>query len=203
MYKGDNMNINELTKLSYEELAHALYMKGIQDGHKKITDKTGWREKVVGDKLNHEVYKSISSGKGTLGEGSDAKCRNSGQRAEYKSKALEDGDLNNLFERPYGNRSYVPLKIQGIYNNAMKPGAIESYKEIDHYFALFYRERCVLILKVDTNHVVSSLRREVERKKNATSTNLCTVEVTLRDKHLYEVAFKEQDFFDKHSQKKS
>ena len=200
------MNINELTKLSYEELAHALYMKGIQDGHSKITDKTGWREKVVGDKLNHEVYKSISSGKGTLGEGSDAKCRKSGQRAEYKSKALEDKNLNNLFERPYSHRStgnYAPREITGIYNNAMKPGAIESYKEIDHYFGLFYRERCVLIIKVDTNHVVSSLRSQVEKRKNATSTNLCTVEVTLRDKHLYEVAFKEQGFFDKHSQKKS
>jgi hypothetical protein len=154
----------------------------------------------MGEILGHQVYKTISSGCGTLGEGSDALCAATGIRAEYKTKALEEKDLRNLFERSYGHgKNYAPLRISGVYNNAMKPGILDKYAKIDHYFGCFYREKCVLIIKVDTEHVIDSLEYEIEKKiqKKSTTTNLCSVPVSLRDTHLYEIVHKDQDFFDK------
>lgn len=187
----------DFEKHTYEELAHALYMKGLEEGFRKITDKTGWRENVIGEKLNHEVYKTISSGCNSDGEGSDAKCNVTGNRAEYKSKALDDKDLNNLFQRSYRKRNYSPLKISGVYNNAMKPGALEKYKNIDHYFGCFYQEKCVLIIQVNTKHVIRCLEAAIEKKKagNSTTTNLCAATVSLADTHLYRVAFKDHEWF--------
>jgi len=190
----------DFKKYTFEELAHALYMKGEALGYQKITDKTGWREYVMGEKLNHKAYQKISSGCNSDGEGSDAKCNLTGRRAEYKSKALDDKDLNNLLQRSYGKngkRNYVPLKITGVYNNATKPGALEKYKAIDHYFGCFYKEKCVLIVQVNTKHVIRCLEAAVEKKKtgNSTTTNLCQAVVDLADTHLYRVAFKDHKWF--------
>ena len=178
---------------TFEELQHATYMKGLARGIHKITDKTGWRECVIADLLDHEVYAKISSGAGTLGEGSDALNKRTGKRSEYKSQAIEKDNIKNLLQKTYKRgdkiKTYVPLKIRGIYNNAMKSGAIESYKEIDHYFGLFYREKCVLIIRVETEYVISSLKEQVIKRKNASSTNLCTVTVDLGKKELYDVVY--------------
>ena len=188
----------DYTNFTYEQLAHALYMKGLDEGYSKITDKTGWRENVMGEILGHKVYKRISSGAGTAGEGSDAKCKTTGRRAEYKTKALEDKDLRNLFQRPRSkNRTYAPLKVSGVYNNAMKPGAVDSYSLIDHYFGVFYREECVMIIKVDTSYVTSSLREAINHKIKTGShtTNLCSVSVSLGDKTHHEVVYRKESFF--------
>jgi len=186
---------------TFEELGHALYMKGHEIGCRKITDKTGWREKVVAEKLGHQVYKTISSGAGTDGEGSDAFDPTSGKRAEYKSQAVERNDFNNLFQKTYNRggktTNYVALKMKGVYNNAMKPGAISKYKNIDHYFGLFYRELCIMIIKVDNDFVVDSLNEQVYKRRNATSTNLCTVSVSLERGDLYDIVYKNKDWFDK------
>ena len=184
------------TKFTYEELAHALYMKGLSEGYSKITDKTGWRENVMGEILGHKVYKRISSGAGTDGEGSDATDK-AGRRAEYKTKALEDKDLNNLFQRPFRNRTYAPLKVSGVYNNAMKPGAVDSYSHIDHYFGVFYREECIMIIKVDTSYVTSSLREAINHKLKTGShtTNLCSVSVGLGDESHHQVVYRKESFF--------
>jgi len=89
--------MKDLTKYPYEKLANAIYEKGEAAGIFKITDKTKWRESVMAEKLEHEVHKKISAGAGKLEYGSDAKDKDI--YAEYKSKAINDDDLNNLFER--------------------------------------------------------------------------------------------------------
>ena len=189
----------EYHNYTYEQIAHALYMKGLEEGFRKITDKTGWRENVIGEKLNHEVYKTISSGCNSDGEGSDAKCNLTGNRAEYKTKALETKNLRNLFQRtkPNGKGKYAPLRINGVYNNAMKPGALDLYKTIDHYFGCFYREQCILVIKVNTEHVISQLKSSIAKKKKngSTTTNLCSAVVSLADTHLYEIAYKNNKWF--------
>ena len=42
-------------EFSYEEIAHALYLKGEKDGYSKITDKSKWHEPVMAEKLGHLI----------------------------------------------------------------------------------------------------------------------------------------------------
>lgn len=192
----------DFTQFTYEELAHALYAKGKQAGFYKVTDKTKWRELVIADKLGHRALPKISSGKGTEGYGSDAVDQTSGtnKKAEYKSKALEDPELRNLLQLPRGNKgkTFSPLTVGGVYNGAYTYEAVDAYVDIDHYFGIFYEELCVLIIKPHTAEVIRQLRAELDRRVASAkkgSTNLNTVSINLNDTHLYEVAYKNNEWF--------
>lgn len=190
----------DFTQYTYEELAHALYVKGKQDGFFKVTDKTKWRELVLAEKLGHKALPKISSGKNTEGYGSDAVDNQSGKKAEYKSKALEDGELRNLLQLPKGNKgkTFAPLTVGGVYNGAYNHEAVDAYVNIDHYFGIFYEELCVLVIKPHTAEVIRQLRAELDRRAASSkkgSTNLNTVSINLNDTHLYEVAYKNEEWF--------
>lgn len=185
---------------TFEELSSALYRKGEGEGYHKVTDKTKWREPVMAEKLEHVAHTKISAGKDSDKYGSDAYDASTGSMAEYKTKALDDKELRNLFQSPKprgGN--YVPLTISGVYNGAYKDSAIEAYSHIDHYFGVFYKELCVLIIQVNTEEVIRQLTFNHENRAVGQSTNLNTVKIKLSDKSLYRVAFRYEPFFSQNS----
>ncbi len=187
--------MRDLTEYTYEELAAALYKKGINDGYSKVTDKTKWREPVMADKLGHVAHKKISAGAGKDEYGSDAFDPTSGKYAEYKSNAIDDKKLRNLLQTSNGKRRYVPLKVSGVYNGAYKESALVAYEDVDHYFGVFYQEECVLVVKPNTTNVMRQLRENNAKRKPGQTTNLNTVVVDLGDVSSYEVSYKKESFF--------
>jgi len=194
----------DLSKLTYEELAHALYMKGKADGYPKVTDKTKWREPVMAEKLGHVAHEKISAGKGSDAYGSDAYDPRTGRMAEYKSSAIDDAKARNLRQelKRDGSR-FAIYKAAGVYNGAYTHEAIDAYAGVDHYFGVFFEEVCVLIIKVDTEFVANTLRNilnEKEELRRTTgrkiTTNCNTVNVHLtNDAEHYEIAYYNAEFF--------
>ena len=184
---------------TYEELANALYLKGEAEGFHKVTDKTKWREPVMAEKLGHIAHSKISAGLGTPEYGSDA-WKQDGTAAEYKTKAVEDDKLRNLLQlpKPRGG-NYVALTVDGVYNVAYKDSAIEAYSHIDHYFGVFYKERCVLIIQPNTDEVIRQLFRNHRNRKPGATTNLNSVKIKLSDTHLYETVHRDESFFSQNS----
>ena len=199
------MKLNE-DDFTYEELAHMIYLKGEKDGYSKVTDKTKWRELVIADKLGHIAHKKISAGAGTLEYGSDALDTLSQIYAEYKSKAITDTgaySANNLLEKVKYKRTgekFAPLVVPGVYNgfNGNFETASVEYAKKDHYFGVFHKEICVLVIKVNTDYVmetlISNYRIYENKEKNglAKTKNCNTVSVNLGDIHLYEVSYKNE-----------
>lgn len=185
-----------VTGFTYEELAAALYLKGEGDGYHKVTDKTKWREPVMAEKLNHTAHEKISAGAGKDEYGSDAFDATTGMYAEYKSQAIVDKQLNNLLERKRdSNKRYVPLKVVGVYNGAYKQEALDAYKEVDHYFGVFYKEQCILIIKPNTDEVMRQLEHNNNNRKPGKTTNLNSVTIDLGNEMLYTVAYKNEEFY--------
>ena len=193
----------DINQYTVEELANALYRKCQSLEVKKGTDKTKWREIVIAEKLGHKVHSKISAGKGTKEYGSDAFNLELSSYEEYKSKILSDEELRNLLELPKGKKgnTYAPLTVSGVYNgyNSNYEVASVEYSKKGHYFAVFYEELCVLIVKVSTDYVMKSLNENYNKfisngKKG--STNLNTVMLNLADTHLYTVSYKNKEFYD-------
>jgi hypothetical protein len=190
----------DLTQFTYEELANALYRKGKAAGFHKITDKTKWREPVMADKLGHQAFTKISAGKDSDKYGADAEITGTGKKAEYKSKALEDKDLRNLLQLPKGKKgkTFSPLTVGGVYNGAYSHEAVDRYAEHEHYFGLFYEELCVLVIRVKNSEVDRQLRTEIDRRAKLAkqgSTNLNTVSICLDQTDLYDVAYRNDQWF--------
>ena len=186
-------DMENFEKFTYEEIANMLYLKGEKDGYSKITDKSKWHEPVMAEKLGHTAHKKISAGAGSLEYGSDAKDVSNEIYAEYKAKCAVDKDLGQLLGKVKYKKTgerYVPFTVPGIYNGAYKDDAIEKYSKIDHYFGVFYKELCILIIKVNTDYVIETLRNGMLKMTEGKTKNLNTVEVNLGDTHLYEVAYK-------------
>ena len=193
--KSDHERLAE--QYSFEDLASAMYIKGVWCGREKITDKSGWRELVVAEKLNHVAHSTISCGKYSEKFGSDAFDPESQKYSEYKTQSITDKDLRNLFRLPKKNgESYVSLRVKGVYNGAYSSESIDRYAEVDHYFAVFYQEKCLLIIKVDTDHVIKTLRGNNDKRKPGQTTNCNSVVVSLDDTSLYTVSYKNQEWFD-------
>lgn len=192
----------DLTEFSYEQLAHALYVKGKRDGYHKITDKTKWREAVVAEKLGHRAFTKISGGRDSDKFGADAEDTATGRKAEYKSSAIEDRQTRNLLQKIKSVRKgtrYEPLTIGGVYNGAYSHEIIDKYRNHDHYFAIFYEELCVLIVRPETDMVIQQLKEEVDRRarnKKQGSTNLNTARLDLADTDRYQVVYRNDAWFE-------
>ena len=192
--------MNDFTNYTFQQLAHALYMKGKAAGISKITDKTLWRQFSMAEILGHEAHKKQSAGLGKLEYGSDAK--DGKIYAEYKSNAIEDENLKNLLEKTRSIRTgstYAPLSVDGIYNGAYTKEAINKYSKIDHYFGVFYEEICVLIIKVNTKYVIKTLRNGMLKMTEGKTKNLNTVKVNLGDTHLYEEVYKDEEWWNQNA----
>ena len=196
-------NLNHLINFSYEELAHALYLKGDNEGFHKVTDKTKWREPVMAANLGHVAHRKISAGAGTDEYGSDAYDPKTNRMAEYKSNAIDQKQTRNLLQKMRNkNIKFAALNVSGVYNGAYTLDAIEKYSKNDHYFGVFYQERCVLIIKVDTDFVKSQLletyykKEELRESGKKVTTNLNTVNVNLiSDRPHYQVAYVDKGWF--------
>ena len=188
----------DLSNLTIEELANALYLKMEERGFPKGTDKTKWREPVMADILGHVAHEKISAGANSEKYGSDALDEETGTYAEYKSQAISEDQIKNLLQlkRPNGKGSFSSLAVKGVYNGAYTLEAIEKYSQIDHYFGVFYKEVCVLIVKVDRQEVKKQLTagfNKMEAKRLAGkkyTTNCNSVSVKMDDESVCEVVYK-------------
>ena len=191
------MDLIEITK-QIEYHAQMLAKLGKQAGFNKITDKTKWRELVMAGKLGHTAFGKISAGKKSDKYGADANDPINKKNAEYKSTAIEDDQLKNLLEKNKTSKSkYAPLSIKGMYNGAYTHESVDRYSEHDHYFGIFYDEKCLLIIKVNNDHVIETLRKGVNKiiASKGKTTNGNGVTVNLGQTHLYEIAYKDQEWF--------
>jgi len=181
--------------------AHMLAVLGKKIGYENITDKTKWREVIMAGILGHIAFKKMSAGKKSDKYGSDAHDPIRDLNAEYKSKAVKESELNNLFQRIKNkktNSCYTPIVISGVYNGAYNYEIVNKYSKHDHYFGVFYEEMCVLIIKVKTDYVIETLQKGVAKmlaKKNKTTTNGNSVAVSLGNTHLYEVVYRNEEWF--------
>ena len=191
MENVDTINFS-FEDFTYEQLANMLYLKGEKDGFEKVTDKTKWREPVMANKLGHKAHSKISAGAGKDEYGSDAQDLETGRYAEYKSQALKENELRNLYKLPKGNKgkTFSALTVTGVYNGAYKQTALEAYAKVDHYFGIFHKEKCLLIIKVNTKEVIDQLTTNNNNRKPGATTNLNSVRINLDDTHLYEVVYK-------------
>ncbi len=191
-------NVRNLVGYSYEDLAHALYLKGEMDGVHKITDKTQWREFVMAEKMGHKAFDKISSGKGSDKYGADA-YEADGQTAEYKSKSINEKEVRNLTQqirnKNTGSR-FSTLKVAGVYNGAYTQDAIDAYSNHNHYFGVFWKEKCVLIIQLNTDYVINTLTENNNNRKDGATTNLNKVIVDLGDISNYKIVYKEDDWFE-------
>ena len=154
----------------------------------------------MAEKLGHTAHAKISAGKGSDDYGSDATAAN-GKKAEYKSNAIDDTNLRNLLQLPKGNKgkTFAAMKISGVYNgyNSNYETASVKYAAIDHYFGVFYKERCVLVIKPHTDEVMNQLNANYAKfaSKKSGTTNLNTVTINLSETDKYEVAYKDDQFY--------
>ena len=118
--------------------------------------------------------------------------------AEYKSKAVNDKEVRNLVGRVKNKNgdTFAPLKVSGVYNGAYTLEAIEKYSHHDHYIGVFWKEKCVLIIKPHTNYVIETLTTNHNNRVAGATTNLNTVVVNLGDTEKYEVSYKDTDWFE-------
>jgi hypothetical protein len=192
------MDADLIEQIAYH--AQMLATLGKKAGIHKITDKTKWRELVMAGKLNHQAFEKISAGKKSAKYGADAFDSNANKMAEYKSSAIEDKDLKNLLQKVKSKKTgtrYNSLTIGGVYNGAYNHESVDRYAFHDHYFGIFYDERCLLIIKPHTEYVISILRDGVNKMiaKGKGTTNLNTVKVNLKDSHLYDIVYRNDEWF--------
>jgi len=129
-------------------------------------DKSKWREILVSDILDHELFTKASGGKSNDETyGADARGKEDGRKKEYKTAWMDesevadftDGDLSGSFSM--------------VYNGAYSDETIERYKDIDHYIALFDKEKVVCIVLVPTDYVIETLRNNLNKKLLAEKTD--------------------------------
>ena len=104
------------------------------------------------------------------------------------------------------------VKKQGIFRKKMTPVGrdtlvgnnfftdasriyISQKCDIDHYFGVFYKELCVLVIKVNTDYVIENLRIGLSKMKPGKTKNLNTVTVDLGDSHLYDIAYRNETWW--------
>ena len=187
------MNVEDMT---LEQLARALYVRMETMGYKKGTDKTKWREVVVADILGHNAHATISSGTSdsSVNYGSDATTAD-GTKAEYKSMAIEDDQLRNLYqEQKTAKTKYVSLTAVAFYNGYIsnRDTAFPKYIDIEHYIGVFYKEECLAITKVKTDVVMDQLENAYNKwvsKGRKGTTNCARVDVKLGDAETNEIVY--------------
>jgi hypothetical protein len=79
--------------------------------------------------------------------------------------------------------------VKGVYNGAYKQSALDAYANIDHYFGIFHKERCLKIVRVNTDEVIRQLTENNNKRKVGATTNCNSVTIKLGDTHLYEEAY--------------
>ena len=87
-------------------------------------------------------------------------------------------------------KTFAALTVTGVYNGAYKQSALDAYAKVDHYFGIFHKEKVLLIIKVNTEEVISQLTENNANRKEGATTNLNSVRINLDDTHLYEEVYK-------------
>ena len=179
-------------KYTYEQLASALYAKGLGDGYGNVTTHSKWRELIMAEILGHKSHDNLIDPNAPSSDAYDAE---NDTNAEYKSQTIKDDALRNLLREEVhfknGNtKVFASLKVVGIYNGAYKQENIDKCKVVDHYFGVFHNEECLLIIKPNRDEVIRQLEVNLEARKKKGSkgpTTLSQVFIDLDDTHLYEV----------------
>ena len=122
-------------------------------------DKSKWREVLVAYELGHELFLNASGGKNNDETyGADAYNMESGKKSEYKTATM----TKEHYEK-YKNGT-LKKQYNMVYNGAYDHEIIDRYEEIDHYLTLFYGGENVCTVKVPVEHVIETLRRNLDAK---------------------------------------
>ena len=126
------------------------YEIGEKLGHKNIFEKAKWKEEIMGLILGDTVF---SKSTGDV-KGADATNDETGNVREYKTEELKtDKDMKRFFESVVdGTNTYAGSMT---YNNGYSRENVNSYKDIGHIHAVFYRGDMVAITEVSTDYVTS------------------------------------------------
>jgi hypothetical protein len=129
--------------------AKSILACGDKAGHKNVLEKNKWKEEMIGSELNHRVF---SKSTGEI-QGADAVDEN-GKPWEYKSEELKSfKDVLRFLESVVdGTNTYAGSMT---YNNGYSRENVNSYKDIGHIHAVFYRGDMVAITEVSTDYVTS------------------------------------------------
>lgn len=137
-----------------------------QRGIDNPLDKSKWREMLVSDSLGHELFTKASGGKNSEKTyGADARNKSNERKGEYKTVEMSKRQAKNFTN---GGRS---ASFSMIYNGAYCDENIDRYVDIDHYIALFIKERLVCIVIVPTDYVIETLRNNLNKKLLAEQTD--------------------------------
>ena len=160
----DNLKRRELVK-EFQFHIKKGYEIGEALGHHNIFEKAKWKEELMGLILGDTVF-SKSTGEV---KGADATNDETGNVREYKSEELKtEKKLNSFLESVVdGTNTYAGSMT---YNNGYSRENVNSYKDIGHIHAVFYRGDMVAITEVSTDYVTSDegLMKRVIKEETGT-----------------------------------
>lgn len=149
-----------------------VYRLGKLLGFDNILEKTKWKEMIMGEKLDDEVF---SKSTGDV-KGADARNKSSGEAREYKTEELKtESDFKRFLRSVFdGNSTFAGTMT---YNGAGGTGndkgkesrkIVNSYKDFGHYHGVFYRGDVVAITRVCTDYVTSDegLMKRIIKEEN-------------------------------------
>ena len=151
-----------------------VYRLGKLLGYDNILEKTKWKEVMMGEELDDEVFtKSTGDVKGA-----DARNKRSGEVREYKTEELKtESDVKRFLGSVVDKNSTSTFAGKMTYNGAGGTGndkgkesrkIVNSYKKIGHYHSLFYRGDMVAITRVCSDYVTSDegLMKRIIKEEN-------------------------------------
>lgn len=184
-------NLNEIIKangFSLQEIISAAVIAAKENGQENIFSHYKFREIALAELLGHKAHDKVSNGDG---RGSDA-TEPDGTFAEYKS-IKDNHKILDYYTGKIKNKRKKQLKIGMVYNGAYSPEKISAYVNVNHYAGIFNElEEPVLVIKVNTEHVIQTLTKNLEKMKGGKTTNFNTVSIDLfseEDKKVYEVIY--------------
>jgi hypothetical protein len=136
-------------------------------------DKSKYREVIISEEHNHDLFKGASGGKGNDDTyGADATEIKSGHKVEYKSAKMTKAQYLKFLNGTLKKQYFM------VYNGAYDMASIERYKDTKHYLSLFYKGTLVTTVHVPTDYVIDTLsnvlaEKEIKRESGDIVTTNC------------------------------
>ena len=140
-------------------------------------DKSKYREVFTANTLGQQVFHTASAGSDAMKCGADAHDVD-GRKCEYKSYTLKTEEGKFLWENFLNGKK---LAFRGVYNNASTKEDVESYRDIRHFFTVWYGVTLLGIYECPNDVVIEQLMRRINRVRSYKSTNgnIVSVQVTV------------------------
>lgn len=133
-------------------------------------DKSKWREMIMANKLNHDLFAKASGGKDN-NETYGADALSNGIKCEYKTATMSDKQYNDF------KQGKLKKQYSMVYNGAYNHESIDRYNGIEQFLGLFYKSECVIIVKVPHQDIINKLHENLDytiERANKTGKNPTT-----------------------------